>query len=474
MRIPFPPSRVLLLGYGITGRSLLPHLVHQGYEVVLSDADEKLSSLPEIQQWRQEGVECVFGTQTPSLLAGVQWILVSPGIPPVNPVLKEAEIREIPVFSDIDFTLNCWDTLPFHIIAVTGTEGKSTTTSWIAHLLRKAGKTAEAVGNIGIPVGVLLQKTVLPEWIVLEISSFQLFWTHNLIPDIAVLLNIRPDHLNWHKNFAEYCEAKMRLFRNQSEHNWAVLNADSEEIRARSGAILSKKAYFSLRSSVEGQKGPLGFLRGRSLVLRVEGKEEILVEDARELPAVPGKPYVANALASVLATHLAGVEISAIREGLRDFSPLPHRMEWIGTTKDGIEVYNDSKATTPLSALSAICSLTDPDFHSVSPVTVILGGEGKNLDYSEFIQEASKRCFCLIFTGSTHRMFFELSQSVQRENNAAIVIVEPDFDRAVEKAFRITPPGGVILLSPACTSFDRFRNFEERGERFRALVEPYL
>ncbi|MHA2610936.1 MAG: UDP-N-acetylmuramoyl-L-alanine--D-glutamate ligase [bacterium JZ-2024 1] len=474
MRVLFAPSRVLLLGYGMTGRSLLPLLVQQGYEVVLSDSDEKLSSLPEIQQWKREGVQCVFGSQSPSLLEGVQWILVSPGIPPAHPLLKEAEIRGIPVFSDIDFVLSRWATLPFHIIAVTGTEGKSTTTSWIAHLLRKAGKTAEALGNIGIPVGTLLQKTQLPEWIVLEISSFQLLRTHNLIPDIAVVLNIRPDHLDWHKDFEEYCEAKMSIFRNQSESNWAVLNADSEEVSSRSGAILSRKAYFSLQSFLEGREGPVGFLRGRSLILRVGGKEEILVEDARELPAVPGKPYVANALASILAAHLAGVEISALREGLRDFSPLPHRMEWIGTTKEGIQVYNDSKATTPLSALAAISSLTDPDFHHVRPVTVILGGAGKNLDYSDLIREASKRCFCLILTGSTHRMFFELSLSVPEENCESLIVVEPDFDLAVRKAFQVTPPGGVVLLSPSCTSFDRFRNFEERGEQFRALVEPYL
>ncbi len=474
VKIPSPPSRVLVLGYGITGKAVLPHLVREGYKVLLSDSRKDLASQIEVQEWMRKDVECIFGAQHPELLKDVDWVLTSPGIPPTNPVLQGAESVNVPVISDIDYVLSHWNTPPFSIVAVTGTEGKSTVTSWIFHLLRKAGKSAEALGNIGSPISELLTYPQLPDWVVLEVSSFQLSRTVSLKPDIAVLLNIQPDHLDWHSSFEGYCEAKMRIFQNQSWENWAVVNGEDEEIQKRKERICSRISTFSLSVSSDTVEGTQAYLNGKALVLKTNAEQTILVEDVRKLPAVPGRIYVRNALASVLAAHLARVEKPALVEGLKDFRLLPHRMEFLGITDGGFAVFNDSKATTPFSALAAIQSLTDPDFYSARPVTVILGGAEKNLSYRELLKEMGKRCHAVVLTGRISRLFFELALSEFPETGRPLLIVEEDFDLAVQKACAVTPSGGVLLLSPACTSYDRFRNFEERGDRFRELLAQHL
>ncbi len=462
-------KRFLVLGLGISGLAVAEKLLHKGASVLASDSNPSLKMDERVQALANRGCLLHFGPQDTSLLNGIDAVIPSPGIPPVHPVFYRARELGIPLISEVEIGYQLTHS---PILAVTGTDGKSTTVRLLEHLLRMSGKKVIAAGNIGNPLVSVCEGEW--DWIVLEVSSFQLSTIHEFRPKIALLLNIEEDHLNWHRDFEEYKSAKLRIFENQTEEDTAVINGDEPWVESALKRCRSRVFTYSLQpSDAEGKwkkkKGsdfpyqPDGYVKDDVLSIRWEGKE-IPVLHRDDLPLL-GEANVSNALGSILSARVAGVSIPLLQQGLKTFSPLPHRLEYVGTFHE-VKYYDDSKATTPHSVLAAIQALFKEGW-----LTLLLGGSEKNLNYSRLAEIASEKCKAVVLMGEARKRLFQAFQ--QHGNGKAMLVVVDSFTEGVKSAIQVTPPNGVVLLSPACASFDEFHSYEERGEVFKRLVKQY-
>jgi len=389
----------------------------------------------------KETFQCEFGGHTERLLQN-QILILSPGIPKNIPILKEAEEHNIEIISEIEF---CFRIKHPHskIIAITGSNGKSTTVSLIHHILQTAGYNSILAGNIGTAFSSYPIEKEEIDFIVLELSSFPLELIDTFKADVAAILNITPDHLNRYDSFEDYAETKFNIFKNQDSKDLAILNLDDTTSAKFTNKINSDLKYFSPNSKADI------YYNENSIIF---GSFEFSIQKS----AIQGPHNTANIMCSILAVSPFNINRAVIKKSLETFVPLAHRMEFVKEI-DGIKFYNDSKATNTDSVKFALQSFE-------KPIRIIMGGAGKGEDYSILIPYLRDRAKKVYLTGNTiNEMKNTFDGSVEIESIK-------EFEDVIVKAFSDSEKGDIIVLSPACTSYDRFKNFEERGNTFKEIV----
>jgi UDP-N-acetylmuramoylalanine--D-glutamate ligase len=439
-------KRVLVVGLARTG--IITSLFSAGYGATVTAADEKseseLGDAP--AKLRAAGVKLALGAHTPDLFVEQDLIVVSPGVPANLPQLELARARGIRVWSEIELA---WRFLRGKLAAITGSNGKTTTTSLVAHILKTAGIATQIGGNIGTPLLALAETSTDSTVTVAEISSFQLETIEAFRPEIGVLLNLTPDHLDRHASFDDYARVKMRLFEYQLERDAAVLNADDPEITRR---MPSKPHIYWFSRQKRVAAG--AFLLDGQIVFRRDGTETPLAR-LDEIP-LKGEHNVENVLAACAAAYLAGADPAAIANGVKTFQGVEHRLEFVGEIS-GVSFYNDSKATNVDATLKAIEAFP-------GPLLVILGGKDKGSPYTPLCEPLRQRGRMAILIGAAaDKIASDLGDAVEIARAGTL-------DRAVELAMKNARPGDTVLLAPACASFDQFENYEHRGRVFKQLV----
>ncbi len=439
-------KRVLVVGLARTGIATAEFCSRLGAVVTATDEQPEESLGAAVQALRTAGVTLELGIHRSETFENQDFIVLSPGVPSKLPPLELARMRGIPVWSEIELASRF---LHGRLIAITGSNGKTTTTALVAHILRTANIPTLVGGNIGVPLISLVDSSSDSTVGVVEASSFQLETIGQFRPDVAVLLNLTPDHLDRHTSFEEYIRAKLRIFENQREGDAAILNADDPEVAKRFPAR-PQVHWFSRQKRVASG----AYVRDGQIVVRTEGNEEaILLRD--EVP-LRGEHNLENVLAACIAARLAGAGPAAIAEGVKTFPGVEHRIEFVAEI-NGVKFYNDSKATNVDAALKAIEAFP-------SPLIVILGGKDKGSPYTPLVEPLRRQARLVLLIGAA-------SEKIASELSGAFPIIRAGtMDRAVEIAFERAQPGDTVLLAPACSSFDQFENFEHRGRVFKELV----
>ncbi len=438
--------RVLVLGLARSGQAAARWLARRGAQVTGVDrsADATLGA-----GLAADRVELVIGSEPVERLRGCDLLVLSPGVHLDHPMVLEAQRLGILVLGELELAARL---LSAPMLAVTGTNGKSTTTALCAHLLRRAGHAVFAGGNLGEPLISSLEMPAL-DWAVVEVSSYQLEHLSQpgaLVPSIAVWLNLTPDHLDRHRSIERYADCKRRLFEGQGSRESGIFFADDPEVFSRAQGLCCRRRFFG-REPRHLAAGDI-LIQGRTLLAVGQDARWHLPDDR-----LLGDHNAENAAAAVLATREAGLPPDAIQQGLLDFVGLPHRLELVAE-RDGVRYVNDSKGTNVDSVVRSLSSF------GASSIVWIAGGRGKGAPYTPLRPLIQAHVRHMILLGEdAERMERELAGS------AACSRVE-DLAGAVALARRLARPGEVVLLSPACASFDMFRDFEERGEVFRRLV----
>lgn len=436
--------RVLVVGLGRSGVAAATLAASKGARVLGVDRrpQEELEAIA--------GVEVRGGGHPASYAEDTDLVVVSPGVPGDVALLSACREREIPIWGEVELASRY---CKGRILGITGSNGKSTTTAMTGTILRAAGVPGGTGGNLDVPLSELLAQDDPDAVHALELSSFQLEEVDAFCPAVAVIVNLSPDHLDRYADYDAYGRAKARILEVQNTEGYAVLNADDPDSGRFTEYVRGDLHRFSTRGEVD--RG--AFLAGTTIVLRTaHGEESIL--DSNELP-VPGEHNVANAMAAALACRLgAGCTPEDIAAGLRAYRPLAHRLEQVRTV-DGVEFYNDSKATNVDAASKALASFPP------ASVFLILGGKDKGADWAsmdELIRRHARRVLLVGEAAGTIRTV--LSGAAPMEDCGTI-------EEAVRRGAEAARKGDVVLLSPACASFDQYRNFEERGDDFRRCVE---
>lgn len=449
--------RVAVLGLGRSGRAATRLLARAGASVYASDlaADADLRALTD--DLRGPRVEVELGRHDVAKLGSCDLLVLSPGIPPSAEVLQAPSVRSIPMISELELAFRSLDA---PVIAVTGTNGKTTTTAWIGSMMERAGIRVGVGGNIGLALSELAVQTDAGyEWIVAEVSSFQLAQIDRFKPAIGVFLNLCPDHLDWHVDIDDYYSAKARLFDNADADSRWVLNAEDGGVLRLARGKPGDARYFRVASRPAANEDVAFVDQGDRLVARYGGRRVELV--MRHELQLLGAHNVANALATALAAGFADVPLAAMRDGLRDFEPLPHRLQPVAE-KAGVLWVNDSKATNVASTRVAIQALS-------RPVVLLLGGRPKGESFAALVPDLKGRVRAVVAYG-------EAALQIESELGGELPVsrVDGPFEDVVRRARDLAQPGDSALLAPACASFDMFRDYEERGQRFMDLVNQEL
>ncbi len=409
-------KRVLVVGVARSGMAAADVLAGVGADVVGFDRDEAL----EAGRLVELGVEVHLGQEEATLLQGIDLVVKSPGVPGQTPLVEGARERDIPVWSEIELGSRLLDN---PILGVTGTNGKTTTSELLGAMFRTADTSVEVAGNVGRPLTSLVGHVKPDAWIVCELSSFQLEDVHTLEPRVGLLLNLEPDHLDRHGTFEAYADAKLRMFQRQSADDTAIV--------------------------------PRGFGAIPGSATRVEFAAD---DGLPAEPRIPGPHNRENAVAATVAARSAGIDDEAIAQALRTFEGVAHRIELVRELR-GIRFVNDSKATNVAAARRALASFAGSRLH------VILGGRGKHESYEPLAESFGP--------GDIAYLIGEAAEEIARSLGAAGVpcIGSGTLEEALAAAAKAAAAGDVVLLSPACASFDQFRDFETRGDVFRTLVE---
>jgi UDP-N-acetylmuramoylalanine--D-glutamate ligase len=443
IRPPLPRGPFLVVGLARSGVAAARLLAGRGEEVIGVD-----SGFPDSAAGlRDAGVEVFLDSDGLALLDGVRTVVKSPGVPREVPVIAAALERGIEVIGELELA---WRALPNRFVGVTGTNGKTTTVELLGHVYRSAGEPVAVAGNVGTPLSELVGGIEADATVICECSSFQLEDTTAFAPECAVFLNLAPDHLDRHHDLESYLAAKLRIFANQGNDDIAVYNADESEL---AGVDLG------------GCARRIAFCTGAAPDCEVALAEGAIFYDGEPLLAVEelgllGEHNVANAMAAAAAALSMGLDRDAVRDGLRSFAGVPHRLEQAAEL-GGVRFVNDSKATNVASATVGLRAFE-------GGVHAILGGSEKGEPFAPLLDPIRERCAaCYLIGASADRMAAELAPALA----AGIELHRcADLDDAVRRAAAAAQPGEVVLLSPACASFDAFENFERRGERFRAIV----
>lgn len=439
-------KRVLVVGLARTGIATALFCAERGARVTVSEGRGE-SEIPEaVAKVRAAGCTLELGGHRAKTFLAQDLIIPSPGVPAHSEFLAAARDAGIPVWSEIEFA---WRFLRGKLIAITGSNGKTTTTSLVGHILANARIPTIVAGNIGTPLISRVMETSSQTATVLEASSFQLELIEKFRPDVALLLNITPDHLDRHPSLEHYSKAKARIFENQVAADAAVVNADDA---AAVQYAPSKPQVFWFSRTKRVANGI--FLRDDQVIFRREGAETVLLR--RGDIGLRGEHNVENVMAAAGAAFLTGVSPNAIADGVRSFAGVEHRIEFVAEI-NGVSYYNDSKATNVDATLKALDAFP-------KNVVVILGGKDKGSDYTLLRDLLSHRAkLALLIGAATEKIASQIAGAVSFEKVETI-------ERAVSRAFDVAEPGDTVLLAPACASFDQFQNYEHRGRFFKQRV----
>lgn len=449
----------LVIGAGISGFAAAKYLAAAGARVTLSDAKEEADAEKDavtqkhIEALRTQGISCVFGAQREELIEGTDLIVLSPAVPERIPLVQAARARGIRVTTEVELA---GEIAHAPIYAVTGTNGKTTTTTLLGELLRAHFPAVGIGGNIGVPLIDVAQEIPTDGAIAAEISSYQMEATTHFHPAVAAELNVTPDHIVRHGSMEVYQAMKEKLFAAQTAEDFLVLNCDDPHTRGMAERARGKVCFFSRREELA--EGATVRADGM-IVIRWDGEEHVLIS-AREL-GIPGGHNVENALAAAAVAFFAGVTPAEMRPVLRAFKGVEHRIEFVRTL-DGVSYYNDSKATNTDSAIKALEAF---DGHMI----LIAGGDDKLTDLTEFMELAHARVDELILVGDAAERFgaAALDAGIAPEHiHRAGYLME----KAVQTARELAAPPQTVLLSPACASFDMYGGYEERGRDFKRIV----
>ncbi|MCL5942565.1 MAG: UDP-N-acetylmuramoyl-L-alanine--D-glutamate ligase [Actinobacteria bacterium] len=448
--------RILVVGAGRSGLGAAAVLAAMGREVLLSDSKDR-ADLPGVAGAEARGARFLDPPQDPAHLDGVDLVIKSPGVPGEAEVVRAARERGLPVWSELELAYRLF---PQPFTAVTGTNGKTTTTALLGHMFRTAGRPARILGNIGVAVTSVAGTLAPDEELVVELSSFQLEDVHTFRPAAGILLNLTQDHLDRHGTMGRYLACKANLFAHQRTEDWAVLNLDDPAVAGLGREIATRRGgprllFFSTAGApAAGSR----LVEGRLYLL---GRPALAVGDL----ALRGLHNVENCLAAGTAALARGLELEAVVEALRTFPGVPHRLQRAGVVA-GVAYVNDSKATNVEATLKALGAYP-------AGTHLILGGRDKGSDYRPIARACVGACRGVYLIGEAAPLIREAFARVREDEGLAGVPVPRecgDLETAVEAASRAARAGETVLLAPACASFDQYRDFEERGDHFMAIV----
>lgn len=442
----FPYYRILVLGLAKSGTAAARALLQYGKQVRINDKSAK----PEdrlIKELEDLGAEVFFGDHPLEALNNMELVVKNPGISYDHPIVREAISKNIPVITEVELAYYLTES---PIIGITGSNGKTTTTTLITKMIESSGIPVKVAGNIGIVATDVALSIDEDTTMVLELSSFQLQGTEKFRPNIAVLLNIYEAHLDYHKTFENYTAAKCNIFKNQTEEDYVVFNADDPIIMNEISHAKGRLVPFSVKNMTEDG----AYISSGKIYFR--GEEIIHVDDV----VLVGNHNLENILAAVAAAKLRGAENEAIRNVLATFSGVKHRLQYVETI-EGRKFYNDSKATNILATQKALASFTQP-------VILLAGGLDRGNEFTDLIPYL-KNVKGMVLFGQTKGKLQQIAEQVHIP-----YILAENVEQAAEQAFHMSVEGDVILLSPACASWDQYRTFEERGDMFIQAVHRLM
>jgi len=440
-------KRVLVVGLGKSGVACAQFLQARGAKVTVSDSKSPDQLADEIPSLLDRGIAVETGGHGERTFRGQDLIVVSPGVPADSPPLVQARVQGVPIIGEIELAAQF---LPGRILAITGSNGKTTTTTLTGEILAAGGFPVAVGGNIGTPAISLVEQTTPKSFVVLEVSSFQLETIETFRPFISAILNITPDHLDRHRTLEAYVDAKARIFENQNAHDFCVLNADDAAANALTSRAICPVLHFSRRREV-----PAGaFVRQGKIFFR-SGQTEQEVLPVEEI-TLQGAHNLENVLTAVCIASLAGCPVESIREAVRVFKAVEHRLEFVAEIA-GVRYFNDSKATNVDATIKALESFP-------GNIHLILGGKDKGSDYSvlnDLLRERVKQVYTI--GAAAEKIASQIRQ-------AAEVVSAQTLEKAVHLASSAAKSGDIVLLAPACASFDQFQNYEHRGRVFKNTV----
>ena len=442
-------KKVLVFGSGISGIGAAGLLEERGADVVLYDGNDKLNREElRAKLGAESRAEIVLGECPEELIRSLDMMVISPGVPTDLPVVNRMRECGIPIIGEIELA---YELGKVEVLAITGTNGKTTTTALLGEIMKRASDSAFVVGNIGNPYTTVVDETREDSVIVAEMSSFQLETIVTFRPRVSAILNITPDHLNRHHTMEAYIEAKMNVAKNQTKDDVCVLNYEDEVLRKFGEEVTAEVLYFSSQRKLE--KGI--YLDNGNIIYK--NPEECPVCNVEELKLLGIHNYE-NVMAAAAMAASYGVDMDVIRETVRDFAGVEHRIEFVAE-KNGVAYYNDSKGTNPDAAIKGIQAMR-------RPTMLIGGGYDKNSSYKEWIESFDGKVKKLVLLGQTKE---KIAKEAEECGFHDIILVDT-FEEAVMTCVKLASPGDAVLLSPACASWGMFKNYEERGDKFKEIV----
>lgn len=445
----FLNKNVLVIGMGRSGTASALKLKDLGSNVLLIDSEDTDANKEKAGNIEDLGIVVKLGKHSPDDLKGKDLIVVSPGVPNDLDLLIKAREKKIPVIGEIELASRFINS---PIIGITGTNGKTTTTTLVGKVFEEAGLSYKMAGNIGFPL-IKCSENNSVQWFVVEISSFQLENIIDFKPKIAILLNITEDHLDRHYTFDEYVWSKNKIFMNQTPDDFAILNYDDLSVRKLSSKIQSQILFFSKHSLKEkGVCVEEGKIVGNF-------KNKFIICDLKDLVLI-GDHNLENYLAAAATCLAAGISRNVIKKAFVDFRGLEHRLEFVRNV-NGVDYYNDSKATNPDSTIKALTAFN-------CPIILLLGGRNKGNSFKRLAEFIDDRIKAVILFGESGA---EIHDALADKD--IILKTADSFESAVSESMKLAEEGNVVLLSPACASFDMFSNYEERGRVFKDIVKGF-
>ena len=444
--------KTLVLGAGKSGVASAKFLAERGATVALHDKKPQ-SEWSEAARTLKEThkIGLIDGMLPSWLLDQIDLVVISPGVPTNTIPARYVERKDGEAIGEIELAYRF---LKGRVVGITGSNGKTTTTTLVYELLKNAGLETQIGGNIGTPLITLTETATENTWTVIELSSFQLETIKEFRANVGICLNVTPNHLDRYDFFTDYAAAKHRLFMNQTPEDVAILNADNEITASWASGLRANVVLFSTKKELDEGL----FLRGRDLVCRANGREKILT--TRDAMRLRGLHNIENVLAAMAAGLACGASPDSMRETVRNFKAVEHRLEFVEEI-EGVKFYNDSKATSVDATLKALEALGEED----GKIILILGGRGKNAPYAPLADLIQKKVRRLVLIG-------EDAENIENQlKDAAEIEFADSMQIAVEKSFRAAEKGDSVLLAPACASFDMFGSFEERGKVFKTAVQ---
>ena len=444
-------KKVLIVGMGNSGKAAAEAMISIGAAVSVQDSKTEDNMDPQLLTFlRENDVTCYLGA-VPDDMSDFDMVIVSPGVPLELGFIKEAKAAGVEIIGELEVAYRNGNG---NYVAITGTNGKTTTTTLVGEIYKASGRKTYVVGNIGVAV---ISKALTAEedsWLVTECSSFQLESIREFKPQVSAILNLTPDHLDRHKTMENYGKAKAQIFANQGEGQYCVMNYDDKECYRLADECKAKVVPFSRKEELDFG----AFVKNGHIVIKDENGKSITVCGTEELK-IPGTHNLENALAACAIAYFGGIDADVIADVLKTFSGVEHRIEFCGEV-NGVRFVNDSKGTNPDAAIKAIEAMKEN-------IILIAGGYDKDSSFDEFVAAFEGRVKALMLLGKTAT---KIKEAAEKAGFTASTILE-DMDACVNEAYRIAKPGDVVLLSPACASWDMYTSYEKRGEHFKTCVK---